>query len=264
MLSSALRGLGDGIVVRARDVADWFEEAGSLLTFALAGLPHYLTRSGFYIRAETSRQIYFTAVQGLPVILRAAVSLGILISFALFSIGLEGFAVLLRAIEIAIFNNLVPILVAFIVIGRSGTALTADVATFRIHQVTDTFAAMNLEPFHFLVLPRIVGITVSLLILTFWTSLVTYATCVLIHLALHISSLRVMLLESAAIFAAGPIFLTVVKVMIFGISIAVIHCLYGLRCRATIDIARNIPPAVVTASSWCMVAAVLVDIAVNV
>ena len=51
---------------------------------------------------------------------------------------------------------------------------------------------------------------------------------------------------------------------IFGASIAVIHCMYGLPARAVIDIPRNIPPAFVVASSWCMGVAVLIDIAANV
>ena len=70
--------------------------------------------------------------------------------------------------------------------------------------------------------------------------------------------------KSARLLRPTAIALTLLKVAIFGASIAVIHCMYGLRARAVIDIARKIPPAFVVASSWCMGVAVLIDIAANV
>ncbi len=216
-------------------------------------------------------------------LLRAAVSLGFLIAFALLSLGVERIDVLIRALEVSIYGNLIPILVAFIVIGRSGAALTSDVASFRIGQTVDAFAAMNLEPVHFMVLPRIVGMTISLLLLTFWMAFAAYATSVLIHLVIHptVRLRRLLFLvhgmqrttpdplaralsESARLFAAGPVLLTILKVALFGLSIAAVHCMFGLRCRTVIDIARNIPSAFVASSSWCMAVAVLVDIVANV
>ena len=252
MVTRTLRDLADRLAAITRGFGDALDEAGRLALRALAGAPRYVLPSGRYIRFETTRQIYFTAVQGLPVILRAAVSLGFLIAFALLSLGVERIAVLIRALEVSIYANLIPILVAFIVIGRSGAALTSDVASFRIGQTVDAFAAMNLEPVHFMVLPRIVGMTISLLLLTFWMAFAAYATSVLIHLVIHPTQLARALSESARLFAAGPVLLTILKVALFGLSIAAVHCMFGLRCRTVIDIARNIPSAFVASSSWCM------------
>ncbi len=156
---------------------------------------------------------------------------------------------LVRALDVSLYANLIPTLAAFIVIGRSGAALTSDIATFRIGRTAEAFAAMNLEPYHFTVLPRIVGVTLSLLILTFWIGLAVCVTAVLVHLAFNPISAASLFVESARLLRPTAIALTLLKAAIFGASIAVIHCMYGLRARAVMDIARNIPPAFIVASS---------------
>ncbi len=64
MVTRTLRDLADRLAEITRGFGDALDEAGRLALRALAGAPRYVLPSGRYIRFETTRQIYFTAVQG--------------------------------------------------------------------------------------------------------------------------------------------------------------------------------------------------------
>ena len=63
---------------------------------------------------------------------------------------------------IAIAKELAPMMMAILIAGRIGSAMAAEIGSMRVYQEIDALRTMNINPIHYLVLPRILAIAVAL------------------------------------------------------------------------------------------------------
>src|SRR5215467_795673 len=61
---------------------------------------------------------------------------------------------------------------AILIAGRSGSAMAAEIGSMRVYQEIDALRTMNINPIHYLVLPRMVAIAVALPLLVVFAILV--------------------------------------------------------------------------------------------
>lgn len=114
-------------------------------------------------REVVKRQILFTGVEALPFTGMLAVLTGAVVAAqASVLSGSGGRDLLGLLIVTALIRELGPLLTAFIVIGRSGAAIAAELAGMRVHREIDTLVAMGVDPFDYLVVPRLVGVASAL------------------------------------------------------------------------------------------------------
>jgi len=65
-------------------------------------------------------------------------------------------------VGIAIAKELAPVLMAILIAGRIGSAMAAEIGSMRVYQEIDALRTMNINPIHYLVLPRMIAIAVAL------------------------------------------------------------------------------------------------------
>ena len=71
-------------------------------------------------------------------------------------------------VGIAICKELSPVMMSILIAGRIGSAMTAEIGSMRVYQEIDALRTMNINPIHYLVLPRMIAITVAVpLLITF-------------------------------------------------------------------------------------------------
>src|SRR5882672_3639163 len=75
-------------------------------------------------------------------------------------------------VGIAIAKELAPVMMAILIAGRIGSAMAAEIGSMRVYQEIDALRTMNINPIHYLVLPRIVAIAVALPMLVLFSILV--------------------------------------------------------------------------------------------
>jgi len=75
-------------------------------------------------------------------------------------------------VGISIARELAPIMMAILIAGRIGSAMAAEIGSMRVYQEIDALRTMNINPIHYLVLPRIVAITLALPMLVTFAILV--------------------------------------------------------------------------------------------
>jgi len=63
-------------------------------------------------------------------------------------------------------------MMAILIAGRIGSAMAAEIGSMRVYQEIDALRTMNINPIHYLVLPRIVAISVALPVLVIFAILV--------------------------------------------------------------------------------------------
>src|ERR1041385_2382786 len=72
----------------------------------------------------------------------------------------------------AMAKELGPVMMAILIAGRIGSAMAAEIGSMRVYQEIDALRTMNINPIHYLVLPRIVAISVALPMLVLFSMLV--------------------------------------------------------------------------------------------
>ncbi len=62
----------------------------------------------------------------------------------------------------SIAKELAPVLMAILIAGRIGSAMAAEIGSMRVYQEIDALRTMNINPVHYLVLPRLTAIAIAL------------------------------------------------------------------------------------------------------
>jgi phospholipid/cholesterol/gamma-HCH transport system permease protein len=75
-------------------------------------------------------------------------------------------------VGIAMAKELSPIMMAILIAGRIGSAMAAEIGSMRVYQEIDALRTMNIDPVHYLVLPRLVAIAIALPMLVIFSVLV--------------------------------------------------------------------------------------------
>lgn len=75
-------------------------------------------------------------------------------------------------VGISIAKELAPVMMAILIAGRIGSAMAAEIGSMRVYQEIDALRTMNINPIHFLVLPRMLAIAIALPLLVIFSILV--------------------------------------------------------------------------------------------
>jgi phospholipid/cholesterol/gamma-HCH transport system permease protein len=68
-------------------------------------------------------------------------------------------------VGLSMAEELAPVMMSILIAGRIGSAMAAELGSMRVYQEIDALRTMNIHPIHYLVLPRMVAITIGLPIL---------------------------------------------------------------------------------------------------
>src|SRR5580765_4236918 len=82
-------------------------------------------------------------------------------------------------------RELAPIMMGILIAGRIGSAMAAEIGSMRVYQEIDALRTMNINPVHYLVLPRIVAIGVALPMLVVFADLVGWLGGAVVAAANH-------------------------------------------------------------------------------
>jgi phospholipid/cholesterol/gamma-HCH transport system permease protein len=65
-------------------------------------------------------------------------------------------------IGLSMCKELAPVMIAILVAGRIGSAMSAEIGSMRVYEEIDALRTMNIDPVRYLVLPRMVAIALAL------------------------------------------------------------------------------------------------------
>ena len=75
-------------------------------------------------------------------------------------------------VGLSIAKELAPVMMAILIAGRMGSAMAAEIGSMRVYQEIDALHTMNINPIHYLVLPRVIATSVALPMLVVFSILV--------------------------------------------------------------------------------------------
>ena len=151
-------------------------------------------------------------------------------------------------VGISMAKELAPIMMSILIAGRVGSAMAAEIGSMRVYQEIDALRTMNINPINFLVMPRLVAITMALPMLVTFAILVGWlGGATVAHVTTQIDvSFETFFENMKAIVVIGDVVNGVFKSWCFAWIIGVISCHQGLTTRGgPRGIGRSVTKAVV-------------------
>ncbi len=130
----------------------------------------------------------------------------------------------------SLFRELGPLLTAFVLASRSGSAFAAELGTMKVNEEIDALTTMGLDPVRFLAIPRVIAAVVVTPLLTMFNNFFGLIGCGLVMISVGFAPVAVVnqIQQSAGL---GDLFGGLVKTLVFGMLIAGIGCLRGLQTQ---------------------------------
>lgn len=206
------------------------------------------------VRLVFLRQVYFGGVMGLRAIGLLALAVGgLAVTQATNLLGTNN-SYLYDILRWGLVTEAAPLFVALVVIGRNATVISTELALMRVRGEVRFLEHMRIDPLDYLVLPRVVALTVSLLALTFYYQVISVTGgFALSSLLLNVSFEEQMHLMLEAISPANVV-LSGAKTLVFGLVIGTIACFAGLYAGDTInDVPRAQIEAYMRSLTWLVV-----------
>lgn len=151
-------------------------------------------------------------------------------------------------VGIAIAKELAPVMMAILIAGRIGSAMAAEIGSMRVYQEIDALRTMNINPIHYLVLPRILAMAFALPMLVIFSVLIGWVGGAVVAEFNHRMEIpfRVFFADLKDIVELKDVANGVFKSFCFAIIIGVVSCHQGLvTIGGPRGIGRSVTKAVV-------------------
>jgi phospholipid/cholesterol/gamma-HCH transport system permease protein len=155
-----------------------------------------------------------------------------------------------NVVTVAMVRELGPVMTAIVMAGRTGSAYAAQLGTMKVTQEIDALTTMALPPAEFLVLPRVLALSLMMPLLVVYGDFIALAGGGLVATGTGAS------VTQYARQSAGAITLTTfavgfAKSAVFGVIVAVSGCIAGLRAnKSAAAVGDAATQAVVTSIVW--------------
>jgi phospholipid/cholesterol/gamma-HCH transport system permease protein len=199
---------------------------------------------------EISANLYKAGALAMPVTALVGFLLGAVLSY-LSSLQLRQFGAdtyVVNIMGIGIVRELGPVLVAILVAGRSGSAMTAQLGVMRVTEEIDALATMGVPLNLRLVFSKVLALTLAMPLLVLWASAMALLGGMLAAQMQLDLSIGYFVQNLPRVVPLPNLWIALTKGSVFGMLVGLVACHFGLRVRAdTESLSFNTTASVVTA-----------------
>ena len=214
-------------------IIEALEGLGSTLLLLVRALSYTATLPRQFGRFV--EQCYLIGYTTMPIVAILSFFIGSVLAlqsgYAAENLGPKQFIGLLVGLTMA--RELGPVMVAVLLAGRVGSAITAELASMKVYQEIDALETMDIPPARMLVLPRLAATLVMMPVLAIVADLVGWFGGAIIAKYTHFISI-----EPESYFATmrqymdfGDVANGLVKAEVFGFVVVLVCCNIGLNTR---------------------------------
>jgi len=204
------------------------------------------------VRAEFGRNCAQVVLHGLPAIVITGLLVGLaMVNQVLYGLRLAGQEGLIgKFLVLGLVREIAPVLIGMLVIGRSGSTMMVELGAMRTGGQVHLLDAQGIDPFLYLVIPRVLATALGVFCLTRVFLVVALATGLVAANTLGLTSLTLLDFLEAVLTAMGPkeYALVPLKTLAIGFAIGLISCTTGLAAgRDVSEVSALLPRGVVKA-----------------
>jgi phospholipid/cholesterol/gamma-HCH transport system permease protein len=187
--------------------------------------------------SQTMTQIELSGFNAIPIISLISFLIGIVIAYQgalqLGKLGADIYTIDLLAVTI--LREMGILLAAVVIAGRSGSTFAAEIGSMKLNEELDAMHTIGMNPMEVLVLPRLIGLTISLPILTLIANFFgVVGGGLMVWLVMDISPT---LFVSQFINSLSPwtFWIGIMKAPVFAAVIAIIGCYEGMQVSGSAE-----------------------------
>jgi len=215
---------------------------------------------------STRDQLYNIGVMSLPVVAVTGFATGLILAtqawFQLSDLGLAGATGLM--VGKSMVTELGPVLTAFMVTGRVGASMCAELGTMQVSEQIDALRSMAVNPLRYLVAPRFIAGTVMLPPLTVFSMIMGIIGGYLISVYFFGMPPTTYLDPMPQHITTFDLVSGLIKALCFGILISTISCYKGMTTRGgAAGVGRSTTNSVVICYIMILVVNFLLNLVLN-
>ena len=187
------------------------------------------------VRTVLYRQIYFTGVEALGTVALIGALLGIVIITEVASLVGPNAELTGKILVWTVVREVGPLLTATLIVARSCTAVASELGSMKLNDEVSHLSIMGIDPYGYLLVPRILGMTLAVVFLTVYFQFCSIAGGLLLSSQLFVDIQFFRHLQGIfAELSLLDIAVSLLKSFLFGLLIAAISCYHGFRVRSSL------------------------------
>ncbi len=212
---------------------------------------------------DVAWQLEQTGPRSLPITAIISALLGLILAY-MGAAQLEPFgaqAYIADLVTIGELREMAALVVGIVLSGRVGASFAAQLASMRANEEIDALETLGVRPIAFLVLPRLLALTLAAPLLTAFAAVVGMGAGAAVAVVVYELTALEYLLRSLQSVDADNIVVGLVKGTVYGVLVALAGCRQGLNAgRSAEAVGEATTAAVVQAIVWIAVAASVLTI----
>ncbi|MCP4021661.1 MAG: ABC transporter permease [Desulfobacteraceae bacterium] len=134
-------------------------------------------------------------------------------------------------VGIAMVRQMGAIMTGIIMAGRTGAAFASQLGTMQVNEEIDAFKTLAISPMEFLVLPRMLALTLMMPFLVLYADLMGVLGGALVAVGIFDISLPMYLTRTIEVVGLNDLFIGLFMGVVFGILISLSGCMRGIQCE---------------------------------
>lgn len=180
-------------------------------------------------------QIYNSGAQALPIVSLISFLVGLVLAFV-GAVQLETFGAQIyvaNLVSLGMAREMGAMMAAIIMAGRTGAAFAAQLGTMKVNEEVDALTTFGISPLEFLVLPRILALSLMMPFLCVYADLIGILGGAFVALTMLDLSPVQYYYQTVAAVGLDDFGVGIFKSVIFGVLVATAGCLRGMQCRGS-------------------------------
>ncbi len=263
---AACTGLFDCVGGRTLQLLDHVRDGVTFCMAVFSSFGRLLRRRAVFRGIDLWTELEKAGIRAVPITCLISFMIGVIIAFVgvmqLEMFGAEIYVAALLAI--ATTRILGAIMTGIIMSGRTGAAYAAEIGSMQVNQEIDALRTMGVRPIDFLVLPRVLALTLTMPILTIIADIVGILGGACIALLLMNVSMTEYWAMTFDWLTFNNFAIGVLHGWVYGWVIGICGCYCGLNTQRSADgIGRATTRAVVYSIVWCIVVTAILTLIFN-
>lgn len=236
----------------------------------MAGYFYYLSRktlSFLFSRKQDRKvlimQLLFTGVEALPIVSLISLGIGgvIIVQGAAILPQFGQGEMLYDILVLIIVRELGPVLTAFIIAARSGTAITTELGNMIVSHEIEAYESVGINPVSYLAVPRLLGVIGSMILLNVYFDIFGLFGSFVVTSMMNPIPIEEYLRNLLQVLTAWDLFISFLKSFVFGYIIAVISTFHGFGVNHAIT---EVPVATIKSIGNCIMYIIVADAVITV
>jgi len=201
--------------------------------------------------------------QALPIVTLISVLSGMILAFV-GAVQLEMFGAQIfvaNLVTLGMAREMGAMMTGIIMAGRTGAAFAAQLGTMQVNDELDALRTLGIPPVDFLVLPRLLALTVMMPLLCIYSIFMGVFGGAIVSAGMLDISFFEYFTQARTLVGLSHFIIGVTKSGVYGVVVALSGCLRGLQCgRSASSVGFATTSAVVTAIVWIVVSDAVITV----